>query len=344
MKIRKEIFGKVNNKEVYLFTITNPNGITVKITNYGGIITSIIAPDKNGNTDDIVLGYDNFQDYLDNPAYMGCIVGRYANRVAKASFTLDGIKYNLAKNIGEDSLHGGWKGFNKVVWNVEKFEAKTAAGIKLNYVSKDGEEAYPGNLEVTVLFTLNINNELKIEYQATTDKATPVNLTHHSYFNLNGFMNQNALNHSLKINADKFVAVDEKYIPTGVLSDLRNSPLDFNISTNVGSRINQVPGGYDHTYVLKNKNKFDLIAELSEPNSGRVIEVFTTEPGVQFYAGNSLDGSIKGKNGISYKKHYGLCLETQHFADSPNQPSFPNTILRPGEKYTQTTVYKFGIK
>jgi aldose 1-epimerase len=342
MTIKKEPFGKIKSEEVYLYTLENQEGMIVKITNYGGIVTSVLVPDSKDIFDDVVLGYDNLQGYLEATPYFGCIVGRYGNRIAKGKFSLDGEEYSLAVNNGENTLHGGLVGFDKVVWDANEFQNKDSAGVILRYVSKDGEEGYPGNLNVEVTYTLTSQNELKIDYLATTDKATPINLTHHSYFNLNGSKNKNILNHELKIYADKYVVVDENLIPTGELRDLTDTPMDFRSSTRIGSRIDKVEGGYDHTYVLNKSKDFDLIAQLFESESGRFIEVYTTEPGVQFYSGNFLDGSITGKNGIVYHKHFGMCLEAQHFPDSPNQAEFPNTILRPGEKYTQTTVYKFG--
>jgi aldose 1-epimerase len=344
MSIKKEPFGNVDNKQVYLFTLKNKNGMVVKITNYGGIVTSILTPDKNGDFDDVVLGYDNLDGYLNETPYFGAIVGRYANRIAKGSFTIDGKSYSLAINNGPNSLHGGIKGFDKVVWDAEQFEKRDGVGIKLHYLSRDGEEGYPGNLDTYVTYILTNDNELKIDYSATTDKATPVNLTHHSYFNLGGTSGKDILNHTLFIDAGKYTVVDETLIPTGELRDVTGTPMDFRKPATVGSRIEQVEGGYDHNYVLKNNGKPAKIAELYDTLSGRVMDVFTTEPGVQFYSGNFLDGSITGKKGIVYGKHFGLCLEAQHFPDSPNHPEFPNTILRPGKKYTQTTIYKFGVK
>jgi aldose 1-epimerase len=344
MSIKKEPFGKVDNKEVFLYILKNENGMVVKITNYGGIVTSISAPDKTGKFDDVVLGYDNLDGYLKETPYFGAIVGRYGNRIAKGSFTIDGKKYSLAINNGPNSLHGGIKGFDKVVWDAEQFEKKDGVGIKLHYLSKDGEEGYPGNLDTYVTYTLTNDNELRIDYSATTDKATPVNLTHHSYFNLGGTSGKDILNHTLFIDADKYTVVDETQIPTGELRDVTGTPMDFRKPVTVGSRINDVEGGYDHNYVLNNNGKIAKVAELFDSVSGRCMDVSTTEPGMQFYTGNFLDGSITGTKGIVYNKHFGLCLETQHFPDSPNHPEFPNTILRPGEKYTQTTIYKFGIK
>lgn len=344
MNITKEPFGNIGNQSISLYTLSNQNGVTIKITNYGGIVTSVLVPDKEGNFDDVVLGYDNLEGYLEATPYFGCIVGRYGNRIAKGKFTLDGKEYSLAVNNGENTLHGGLVGFDKVVWDAEEFVTENSAGIKLHYISKDGEESYPGNLDVFVTYSLTDQNELKIDYSATTDKATPINLTHHSYFNLTGTKGESILNHNLKIKSNEYVVVNESLIPTGELRGLSGSPMDFRESTSIGSRIENIEGGYDHTYVIKNHGKFVLIAELIDPNSGRKMEVFTTEPGVQLYTGNFLDGSITGKKGVVYNKHFGLCLETQHFPDSPNQKTFPNTILRPGEKYKQTTVYKFSTK
>ncbi len=344
MSIKKEPFGKVDNKEVFLYILKNENGMVVKITNYGGIVTSILAPDKIGKFDDVVLGYDNLNGYLKETPYFGAIVGRYGNRIAKGSFTIDGKKYSLAINNGPNSLHGGIKGFDKVVWDAEKFETKDGVGIKLHYLSKDNEEGYPGNLDVYVTYTLSNENELKINYLATTDQPTPVNLTHHSYFNLAGTSGRDILGQTLFIDADKYTVVDENLIPIGELRDVTGSPMDFRKPTSVGGRINDVEGGYDHNYVLNNNGQIAKVAELFDSVSGRLMDVSTTEPGMQFYSGNFLDGSITGKKGIVYNKHFGLCLETQHFPDSPNHPEFPNVILKPGENYTQTTVYKFGVK
>lgn len=342
MNVKKEIFGNIDEKEVFLYTLTNKNGMVVKITNFGGIVTSIIVPDKNGNFDDVVLGYDKLEGYLENDPYFGAIVGRYANRIAKGKFTLDGTEYTLATNNGPNHLHGGIKGFDKVIWDGEEFKDEEVVGIKLHYLSKDGEEGYPGNLKVLLTYTLTNDNELQIEYDATTDKATPINLTHHSYFNLAGTTGKNILDQLLWIDADTYTVVDETLIPTGELRDV-SGPMDFRTTTKVGARIDSVVGGYDHTYVLNSDSEFAKVAELSDPETGRAMEVYTTEPGMQFYSGNFLDGSIIGKKEIAYTKHFGLCLETQHFPDSPNQPDFPNTILRPGEEYKQKTVYKFHL-
>lgn len=343
MKITKETFGQLDKTEVYLYTLINHNGMTVRITNYGGIVTSVLVPDKEGNFADVVLGFDSLQPYLDGHPYFGSIVGRYGNRIAKGKFNIDGEEYTLATNNGPNHLHGGLRGFDKVIWDAETIESNDSAALVLSYKSPDMEEGYPGNLNARVSYNLNNDNELRIRYFATTDKATPVNLTHHSYFNLSGSP-QNALDHILMIDADKYVAVDETLIPTGKLEGLDNSPMDFRTPSAIGARIDEVEGGYDHTYVLNNKGELPKVAEVYHPSSGRFMEVFTSEPGIQFYSGNFLDGSLTGKNSTVYHKHHGFCLETQHFPDSPNQPAFPNTILRPGEEYGYTTIYKFSSK
>jgi aldose 1-epimerase len=346
MDITKEEFGKTTEGQVvYLYTLKNNKGLTVKITNYGGIVTSLMVPDRNGNQEDVVLGYDKFDDYLKASPYFGAIVGRYGNRIAKGKFVLDGIEYNLAKNNDENHIHGGIKGFDKVVWNAEDFCNDEDVGVKLCYKSRDGEEGYPGNLDVTVIYTLTNKNELTISYEADTDKPTPVNITHHGYFNLAGAGNGDVLGHELTINAGIYTVVDKTLIPTGELRDVKGTAMNFLTPHKIGERIAQVNGGYDHNYVLDSwSNKQRLAATVFEPQSGRYMEVLTTEPGIQFYSGNFLDGTNIGKGGKAYLKHYGFCLETQHFPDSPNHREFPNVILRPGEKYRQFTVYRFGLK
>jgi aldose 1-epimerase len=345
--IMKENFGTVDGKPVYLFTLKNKNGITFRITNYGGIITSILVPDKNGKFGDIALGYDSLGGYLKSTPYFGAIVGRYANRIAKGRFTLDGKTYQLAINNGNNTLHGGIKGFDKVVWDATVLSDSAGVSLILTYLSRDGEEGYPGNLSVRVTYRLTDSNEFRTLIEAATDKATPVNLCNHSYFNLSE-CNTSILGHRLTLNADRFTVVNDELIPTGELRPVKGTPMDFIVSHEIGERIDQVPGaapgGYDHNYVLiKKEGELSFVARLEEMNTGRILEISTTQPGVQFYSGNFLDGTITGKGGKVYKKHWGLCLETQHFPDSPNQKSFPNTILRPGEKYSETTVYKFGI-
>jgi aldose 1-epimerase len=343
MSIIKSDFGKAKEGQaVYLYTLSNANGMTVKITNYGGIVTSLIVPDKNCQLDDVVLGFDSLDQYLEGHPYFGALVGRYGNRIAKGKFTLNGTGYKLATNNGENHLHGGIKGFDKVVWNTEIVKKENEVGVKLSYLSKDGEEDYPGNLSVVVIYTLTKNNELKINYEAETDKPTPINLTHHSYFNLKGAGNGDILGHLMTFAADRFTPVDEGLIPTGEIKSVKDTPMDFTVPKAIGERIDQVKGGYDHNYVLNDwDGSLRWAAKVVEPISGRVMEVWTTEPGLQFYSGNFLDGTITGKNGKVYQKHYGFCLETQHFPDSPNKPEFPSTILEPGEKYTHTTIYRF---
>jgi aldose 1-epimerase len=352
MGIEKQPFGKTpDGTSVDLYTLTNDNGMVVKITNYGGTVTSLIVPDRNGKMGDVVLGYDNLDGYLKNNPYFGSIIGRYANRIAKGRFILNGVEYKLAQNNGENHLHGGIKGFDKVVWNAKEVKAGNGVGVELSYLSKDGEEGYPGNLSVTVTYILTNNNELKINYLATTDKDTVVNLTHHSYFNLAGAGEGDILGHELMINADKFTPVDKTLIPTGELRSVKGTPMDFTQPTAIGARINQEDEqlifgkGYDHNWVLNIvEGALTRVARVYEPKTGRVMEVFTTEPGMQFYTGNFLDGTITGKGGKVYYQRYGFCLETQHFPDSPNKPQFPSTVLKPGQTYKTTTVYQFSTK
>jgi len=344
MKIKKEHFGKTNDgKNVDLFYLTNKNGTVVKITNYGGIITSIIVPDKIGKFDDIVLGFNTLNKYLKAHPYFGAIIGRYANRISKAKFFLNGNEYKLATNNGKNHLHGGIKGFDKVLWKAKEIKKENEICLKLSYLSKDGEEGYPGNLSIIVTYSLTNNDELKIDYEAETDKATPINLTNHSYFNLKGAGKSDILSHVLTIYADKYTPVDKGLIPTGELKKVKGTPMDFLKPYAIGLRIKEVKGGYDHNFVLNHKKGIlSPAARVYEPETGRVIEILTTQPGIQFYSGNFLNGTIKGKNGKQYNKHYGFCLETQHYPDSPNLPNFPSTILKPGEKYSQTTIYKFS--
>jgi len=344
MKIETSNFGTFNGEKVFLYSLENKNGVKVKITNFGGIVTSIIVPDREGNFEDVVLGFDSLSGYLNEHPYFGSIVGRYGNRIAHGEFMLDGESYKLARNNGENHLHGGISGFDKKLWKSESFKAENEVGVILNYTSPDMEEGYPGNLETTVTYLLTNENELKISYKATTDKACPVNLTHHSYFNL-AAGKENVLAHELRINASKYVLVNDELIPTGELAEVSGTDMDFLDFHTIGERIHQVPGGYDHSYVLDKKGEeYILCVEVSEPNSGRLMEVFTTEPAIQLYTGNFLDGSLTGKSSLVYNQHYGFCLEAQHFPDSPNQPIFPNTILTPEDVYTQLTVYKFSVK
>ncbi len=343
MSVMKEPFGKADQKDVFRYTLTNSSGIEVKITNYGGIITSLLVPDKTGRMGDIVLGYDTVDQYIANSPYFGAMVGRYANRIAKGKFTLNGKSYTLAVNNGNNSLHGGLKGFDKVVWDVAEIKDSSLAQLELSYLSKDGEEGYPGNLNVKVTYTLDDHNELTTLIEAETDKPTPVNLCNHTYFNLSE-ADTSILGHILTLYADQFTQVNNELIPTGMLPFVRGTAMDFNNSVAIGERIANVKGGYDHNYVLQKKaGELSMAAQLYDPRTGRQVEILTTQPGVQFYSGNFLDGTIKGKAGKIYGKHYGLCLETQHYPDSPNQPSFPNTILKPGQKFLEKTVYRFSV-
>jgi aldose 1-epimerase len=346
LSVEKTNFGKApDGKAVDLYTLTNVNGLKALIMTYGGILTSLEVPDRNGKLDDIVLGYDSLGGYVDKSPYFGAIVGRYANRIANGRFMLGGVTYRLATNDGKNHLHGGLKGFDKAVWDAEPIKQDSAVGVKLSYLSKDGEEGYPGNLSCTVLYLLTNRNELKISYDATTDKPTIVNLTHHGYFNLAGQGTGDVLNHELFINAEKYTPVGKDLIPTGELRRVKGTPMDFTTPTAVGARIAQVEGGYDHNYVLVSAGKsMALAARVYEPTSGRVMEISTTEPGIQFYSGNFLDGTITGKGAKVYKKHYGFCLETQHFPDSPNKPNFPSVVLNPGEHYRQETIHRFSVK
>jgi aldose 1-epimerase len=349
--IMKAHFGRTpDGKDVDLYTLRNANGAVAQIMTYGGIVTTLEMPDKDGQLGDVVLGYDNLDGYVKNNPYFGCIVGRYGNRIAGGKFTLNGKTYTLATNNGPNSLHGGLKGFDKQVWEVVKSAAVNGgATLELRYTSRDGEEGFPGNLTVTTLYTLTADNALRIDYTATTDAATHCNLTHHSYFNLAG--SGDILNHEMMIAADKFTPVDATLIPTGELRPLAGSPLDFSKPTKIGARINaddeqlKLGGGYDHNYVInKPAGQLGLAARVYEATSGRVMEVWTTEPGVQFYTGNFLDGTIRGKGGWVYQRRNAFCLEPQHYPDTPNQPSFPTTLLKPGETYQNTIIYKFSTR
>jgi aldose 1-epimerase len=344
MSARKESFGQTpDGQQVDLYTLTNAKGIRVKITNYGAILVSLEVPDRDGKLADITLGYNDLDQYIKRGAFFGATVGRYANRIGGAKFVLNGVEYKLAANNGPNHIHGGKKGFDKVVWKLEDITAEDdKAQVQLSYLSKDGEEGYPGNLACTITYTLTNKDELKISYEAATDKTTIVNLTNHSYFNLAGEGNGDVLGHELMLNADKYTVFDKDLIPTGEIRSVKDSPLDFTKPATIGSRIAQVGNGYDHNFVLKGGGRtLSLCAQVYEPTTGRVMEVYTTEPGVQLYTGNFLDGSLIGKSGKAYKKHYGFCLETQHFPDSPNKPQFPSTVLKPGQKCKTTTSYKF---
>jgi aldose 1-epimerase len=348
-RVKQELFGKTGDgASVHLFTLSNKNGIRVAITNYGGIITSIHTPDRNGKMGDIVLGFETLEGYLKEHPYFGALVGRYANRIGKAKFRLGGKEYRLAANNGENHLHGGLKGFDKVVWSPKTSSAADRSSLELTYVSKDGEEGYPGTLSVKVVYSLNDQNEFRIDYSARTDKETVLNLTNHTYFNLAG--SGDILNHQLMLNADRYTPVDAGLIPTGELRAVQGTPFDFTRPSLIGSRIDQndeqlkLGKGYDHNFVLRGEaGTLRPFAEVFEAGSGRTLSLSTTEPGVQFYTGNFLDGSLQGK-GRKYDFRSGFCLETQHFPDSPNRPSFPTVVLKPGQEFQSATVWKFGVK
>ncbi|HUT28741.1 MAG TPA: aldose epimerase family protein [Sedimentisphaerales bacterium] len=352
MDVKKEIFGNMpDGRQVDLYTLTNAYGVRARIMTYGAIVVSLEVPDRNGKMGDVVLGFDTLEEYLKGHPYFGAIVGRYGNRIGKGRFTLNGVEYKLATNNGENHLHGGIKGFDKVVWDAEPVKQADAVGVKLSYLSKDGEEGYPGNLTCIVGYTLNNSDEFNIWYEALTDKPTPVNLTHHSYFNLAGAGSGDILGHELMLKADRFTPVDAGLIPTGAKASVKGTPMDFLKPTAIGARINQDDEqlkfglGYDHNFVLnKTDASLTLAAQVYEPTTGRVMDVHTTEPGIQFYSGNFLDGSNVGKGGKVYEHRTGFCLETQHFPDSPNKPQFPSVILNPGEKYTHVTLHKFYTK
>jgi aldose 1-epimerase len=348
--IDKQPFGTMATGEpVDIYTLRNDNGAEARIMTYGGIVVSLKMPDKNGHFDDVVLGYDNLDSYVKNSPYFGALVGRYGNRIAGAKFTLDGTTYTLAANDGPNTLHGGLKGFDKRIWSAHASESTNGPQLVLHYLSKDGEEGFPGNLDVTATFTLMHDNALRLEYTATTDKDTVVNLTHHGYFNLAG--KGDILSHVVMIPADRFTPVDSTLIPTGVLQPVENTPFDFRTPTAIGARIEQddeqlkFGKGYDHNWVInKNMGELGLMARVTEPTTGRVMEVWSTEPGLQFYSGNFLDGTITGKGGQIYGHRDAFCMEPQHFPDSPNKPQFPTTELKPGEVYHNTIIYKFSTQ
>lgn len=333
---------------VTMFALTNANGLELRAMTYGGIITSLKVPDRSGVLGDIVLGFDRLDEYLKDPPYFGAVVGRYGNRIANGRFSLDGRGYSLARNNGPHHLHGGTKGFDKAVWEASR--PASGAAVTFSRTSPDGEEGYPGNLHVRVTYTLTDSNELVIDYHATTDKATPVNLTQHSYFNLTGNVAGDILGHELTIRADRFTPVDAALIPTGELAAVQGTPFDFRTPTAIGARIDDrhqqlINGrGYDHNWVLNRSGQgLQPAVRVVEPKSGRTLDIATTEPGLQFYSGNFLDGTITGKGGRLYTQRTGFCLETQHFPDSPNQPNFPPAILRPGQQYSTKTVFTFGV-
>ncbi|QHI68909.1 aldose epimerase family protein [Tichowtungia aerotolerans] len=349
MAVTSEAFGKnLFGENVDLFTLTNSNGIRVRIMNHGGIIVSLETPDRDGNMADIVLGHDTAAEYADGGPYFGAVIGRFGNRIKDGKFSLEGVDYTLAQNNGPNALHGGLKGFDKIIWDTEILED---TAIRMRYVSADGEEGFPGEVETVITYTLTDDNELKIDYSAESTKATPFNITNHSYFNLAGHDSGIAVGQIMTINADRYLPIDATSIPTGEEASVEGTPFDFRTPHVIGARIDEdneqlaFAGGYDHNWCLNKETdgEISFCARSEDPVSGRVMETFTTEPGVQFYAANFLDGTLKGKGGCMYVKRGGFCLETQHWPDSPNQPQFPNTILRPGEAFLSQTIYKFSV-
>jgi aldose 1-epimerase len=350
--VEKTLYGKLpDGREVNQYTLMNKSGATIKIINFGAIVTSLTVPDRNGKYEDIVLGYDSLQGYLTGESYFGAIVGRYGNRIGKGKFKLDGKEFQLALNNGENHLHGGIIGFNKVLWDARTVQDSTGPSVELAYISRDGEEGYPGKVTLTVTYTLTDKNELRIVYKGITDKVTILNPTHHSYFNLSGSFKNTILDQYLTIEADAITPVDKGLITTGKYLDVTNTPMDFRTPTAIGARINDLfeqlifGKGYDHNWVIRNytKGKVRKASEVYEQKSGRVMTVYTDQPGLQFYSGNFLDGTAKGK-GVSYQFRTGLCLEAQCYPDSPNKPEFPSVTFKPGEIYEQTTIYQFSTK
>ncbi len=352
MKIKKEGFGKLSDgREVDILTLIHPDGSTVEITNYGAAVVSVNVPDKNGSIENVVLGFDKIENYENIRVYYGAIVGRYGNRIAKGRFTLNGVEYELPVNDGENSLHGGFNGFDRMLWSIEDFDVNTDAYVKMSYLSEDGEEGYPGNMKVTVIYSYSLEHELKIDYEISTDKPTVKNVTNHAYFNLSGNVKDDILDHELMLNADKYTPVIAGLIPTGEVASVEGIPLDFRVPEKIGLRINEdneqlkLGLGYDHNWIINDADgTLKLAGTVYEPVSGRVMEIYTTEPAIQFYSGNFMDGSHAGHDGKVYKYREAMCLETQHYPDSPNHDNFPSTVLNPGEVYKSKTVYKFGIK
>jgi aldose 1-epimerase len=348
-KVDQVPFGTANGKPVTLFVLTNPSGLVAKVMTYGATLTELDVPDRAGKLDDVVLGFDSIDGYLAKEPYFGATVGRVGNRIAKGRFTLNGKTYQLATNDGPNSLHGGLRGFDKVIWDGAVVPGD-APSVRFTYLSPDGEEGYPGNCKVSVTYTLTPSQGLKLTYVVTTDKDTPINVTNHSYFNLGGAENGDILDHSIKINADRYTPVDATLIPTGELKPVAGTPMDFRVSTRIGLHLKEVggnPEGYDHNFVVNRSEHAagpSFVAEVTDPKSGRTMHVTSTEPGVQFYTGNFLDGTLTGKKGVVYKQHWGLCLETQHFPDSVNQPTFPSSILKAGTTHLSVTVYRFTAK
>jgi aldose 1-epimerase len=350
--IRKHTFGTLaNGTEVSLYTLMNERGMKATISDYGAAVVSLFVPDRDGRLADVVLGYDSLEGYISDRAYFGVIVGRYGNRIAKGKFTLDGTEYQLTINDGENHLHGGTHGFHKVLWKAEPMQSDSGQSLKLTYTSPAGDEGYPGKVTVQVIYTVSDKNELVVDYTGTTDQPTILNPTHHSYFNLTGSFTTTILGHQLMIDADYFTPIDKGLIPTGELARVDGTPMDFRTLTLIGKRIEDpydqlaFAGGYDHNWVLRDyTGQVRKVAELYESQSGRLLTVFTDQPGLQFYSGNFLDGTVRGKNGVAYQHRTGLCLEAQHFPDSPNKPQFPSVVLKPGEVYRQTTMYRFSAK
>ena len=347
--VRREPFATtVDGRDVERFTLTSASGVTIAVLSFGGVIQSILAPDRSGEVADITLGYDTLPEYEKDKSYLGALVGRYANRIRGGRFSLDGRDYALAQNAGGNHLHGGMRGFNKAVWSVDPFEENDAVGLVLQHVSPDGDEGYPGTLRSTVTYRLTDSSELAIDFSATSDAATPANLTQHAYFNLAGTGSGDILGHVLELNASRFTPVDATLIPTGELRAVRGTPFDFSTPESVGARIGaddeqlRLAGGYDHNFVIDRAGTdLTLAARLTDPVSGRGVDIHTTEPGIQFYTGNFLDGTVMGKGGVPHRYRSGLALETQHFPNSPNEPAFPSTILRPGAEHRSRTVYHF---
>lgn len=346
VSVKREAFGVLaDGTPVDVFTLAAGSGVEAKIMNFGAALVSLRAPDRNGHSEDITLGFDTLAGFAGEHPYFGVTVGRCANRISRGRFVLDGREYLLARNVGPNHLHGGIKGFDKAVWGALPFSEPDAAGVRMTYLSRDMEEGYPGNLSVVVTYRLTADDALKIDYEAVTDRPTPVNLTNHAYWNLRGQGQGDVLGHVVRVEADGFTEIDGDLMPTGRILSVKGTPLDFTSPHAIGERIDRVPGGYDHNFVLRSGGgRLALAARVHEPVSGRVLEIHTDQPGIQFYTGNFLDGTITGKAGRVYRKHYGFCLETQHFPDSPNHPEFPSIILRPGAKYRTATVHRFYVE
>jgi aldose 1-epimerase len=345
-KITEQFCCKKDGKNVYLFTLKNDNGLIAEFLNYGGVIYRLYVPDKNCKIDNVVLGLDSMQDYFQPNPHFGALIGRFANRIANAKFTLDGKTYHLTVNShGKNTIHGGKIGFDKIVWDADTLMTKNGPALELTHLSPDGHEGFPGNLKVKVVYTLTNDNSLRLDYYATTDKPTVVNFTNHCYFNLAGEGNGNVLNHRIMINADNYTPFDDEGIPTGEIKRVEGTPYDFRKCHPIGSEMNLLPHGYDMNYVLNHPlNKLGLAAQVYEPTSGRIMKVYTTQPGVQFFTANGLNGRYTGPSGRKYESSYGFCLETEHYPDSPNKPNFPSTVLRPGQDFHQITIFKFLVK